>query len=575
MAQSFNLVTDPWLRVVDRTTNLTQTVSLDEFFRHAQDYRQLAGDMRVQDLAILRFLLAILTTVYSRLDADDQPYDWLTIDQATSEVRATDEDAFDTEALWETWEQLSHAGHFSASVTRYLQQHLDRFDLFGAQPFYQVTVAEYDAVVPTKKRVATGTGQVAIKQINRRISESANSPALFAPKTADTKNDIELADLARWLITYQNFTGVTDKTKIETTEKFSNPAGWTYRLNPVFAQGDSLFESLLLNLVLVGPTVSDEVVQQRPVWEYPSLQAYVEERKKQLLPDNLAALYTDWSRLLHLEWDGQGHVQIFSAGLPMYSVEGALIEPMTTWRWDKKITTFRPAAQSLRSLGKAMWRNFGQYVKVTQSDQDHEPDLVRWLQDLKDRGLIPRTQPLNLVSVALISDGNATSQSPAVEVADDLRLQAAVLLDTDPTFQRQWPVRIEDTIQLTQTIGTDYYHFATDVAQIRNLDKRLFASGLSAKFYERLNGPFKAWLAGLSGDDDRDQKINDWKQTLQTLVYRSLDDVLQNTTPRDVTGIETDHGLLNIFTASNRLRINVSQHLDAPKGGTTGHESGN
>ncbi|KRL49715.1 CRISPR-associated protein, Cse1 family [Levilactobacillus spicheri DSM 15429] len=168
--------------------------------------------------------------------------------------------------------------------------------------------------------------------------------------------------------------------------------------------------------------------------------------------------------------------------------------------------------------------------------------------------------------MALISDGNATSQSPAVEVADDLRLQAAVLLDTDPTFQRRWPVRIEDTIQLTQAIGTDYYHFATDVAQIRNLDKRLFASGLSAKFYERLNAPFKAWLAGLSGDDDRDQKITDWKQTLQTLVYRSLDDVLQNTTPRDVTGIETDHGLLNIFTASNRLRINVSQHLDAPKG---------
>jgi CRISPR system Cascade subunit CasA len=46
-----------------------QLVSLLDVFKNAQNYRQLAGEMKAQDLSILRFLLAILTTVYSRVDA--------------------------------------------------------------------------------------------------------------------------------------------------------------------------------------------------------------------------------------------------------------------------------------------------------------------------------------------------------------------------------------------------------------------------------------------------------------------------------------------------------------------------
>ncbi|WP_279403659.1 type I-E CRISPR-associated protein Cse1/CasA [Secundilactobacillus kimchicus] len=58
------------------------------------------------------------------------------------------------------------------------------------------------------------------------MSESANSPAIFAPKAGSFKNRLTLAEITRWLITYQNYTGVTDKTKIDTAEKFSTPSGW-------------------------------------------------------------------------------------------------------------------------------------------------------------------------------------------------------------------------------------------------------------------------------------------------------------------------------------------------------------
>ena len=85
------------------------------------------------------------------------------------------------------------------------------FDFFGQKPFYQVTTEDYDALVPKNKSVAAGKGQVLVKQLNRRVSESAHSPAIFAPKSGEVKNEMSLDELVRWLITYQNFTGVTDK----------------------------------------------------------------------------------------------------------------------------------------------------------------------------------------------------------------------------------------------------------------------------------------------------------------------------------------------------------------------------
>ncbi|MFC6200762.1 type I-E CRISPR-associated protein Cse1/CasA [Lactiplantibacillus nangangensis] len=563
--KSFNLVTDPWLKVIEIQSNQERTVSLTELFENSQNYRQLAGEMHSQDLAILRLLLAILTTVYTRFDTNGELYSWL--EKGINELTVDQEMYDDTgqHDLLATWKSLHQAGHFSEIVVQYLEQHQNRFDFFGEQPFYQATTEDYDALVPENKRVAAGKGQVSIKQINRRVSESANTPAIFAPKSGEAKNEIQLDELVRWVIAYQNFTGVTDKTKVVTTEKFSNPAGWLYRLNPVFVKGESLFETLMLNLVLINTRKSDaEYVFQKPVWEYPTVHDYVEMRKKQILPDNLAELYTAWSRLLHIEWRDSGQPAIFSAGIPMFAADSALIEPMTTWRLDKKTNEYRPALKGLQSVGIAMWRNFGQYVKVKQADDIHEPGMVIWLRKLKKEHLIARNAPLILNSIALISDGNATSQSPAVELIDDMQLQADVLFD--PEIADYWPTRIEGVIEQTQTVGKDYYHFASDIATIRNVETRPFASALSAKFYDRLNEPFKQWLAGLTGEDDRDEKINLWKDQLKEITTQAVADVMQSPSPRDIKGISGEKGLLNIFTAKNRLMFNLRTHLDPEKG---------
>ena len=95
------------------------------------------------------------------------------------------------------------------------------------------------------------------------------------------------------------------------------------------------------------------------------------------------------------------------------------------------------------------------------------------------------------------------------------------------------------------------------------MDARTFAGSLSAKFYQNLNEPFKEWLAQLTGDDDRDQKIKEWKEQLEGILNDAVREVVKTSSSRDVNGIKDDKGnLMNIFTARGHLNYKVREHLD-------------
>ncbi|MCI1974254.1 MAG: type I-E CRISPR-associated protein Cse1/CasA [Lactobacillus sp.] len=547
--KSFNLVTEPWIKVIDLQGN-EQLVSLLDVFKNAQNYRQLAGEMKAQDLSILRFLLAILTTVYSRVDANGEPYDWLELDD-NFQVDSVDEDDFDEDDFLKTWSDLWNNNNFSDEVVNYLLKYKDRFDFLGKNPFYQVSEQVYNDLVPANKIIdlSKRTGTVALKQINRTISESGNSIAVFTPKSDLYKEKTDLAEIVRWIITYHSFTGVTDKTKVECKDKFSVSAGWLYGLNPVFANGFNLYRQLLLNLDL---SFEDGYAVQRPFWEFDNIQDYITQRIKARIPNNIADLYTSWSRIIHIEWVNDEPI-IFSAGLPKIETAGAFIEPMTTWKEDKKSNSYRPATPWLGSLGKAMWRNFGQYVQISDSN-NYQPGIVSWLQILKNQGIIPNDFLISLSSESLISDGNATSQSPAAENFDQMTISAGVLFDQEADRRLYWPARIEQTIEMTQKIGSTYWKFATNIGNLRNLsDTGEFATRIAQNFYANINYPFLDWLADLTNDDERDEKINEWKSTVRKLAWSTSQELLSKASAQDIIGKISEDGkkITNIFTFYN------------------------
>ncbi|WP_369403865.1 hypothetical protein [Secundilactobacillus silagei] len=83
---------------------------------------------------------------------------------------------------------------------------------------------------------------------------------------------------------------------------------------------------------------------------------------------------------------------------------------------------------------------------------------------------------------------------------------------------------------------------------------------MGAQFYDRLNEPFKDWLVSLTNQDNRDDKIIEWKDQLKSLVFSSANELAQNSSPRDKGGIVTEKGPLNIFIAKNRLVYNIHKH---------------
>ena len=67
----FNLLDEPWIRVMTEDCT-AQEISLTQALWEGHHYRRLAGELPTQDVAILRLLLAVLHTVFYRMDFDGE-----------------------------------------------------------------------------------------------------------------------------------------------------------------------------------------------------------------------------------------------------------------------------------------------------------------------------------------------------------------------------------------------------------------------------------------------------------------------------------------------------------------------
>lgn len=169
----FNLLDEPWISVVYDEKGSTKDVSLQDLFTNAHQYKELAGETKTQDFAVLRVLLAVLHTVFSRFDVDGNAYEYLTIDERWNQLEPVDEMDIENyeEALYETWEKLWTKKRFPNIVNQYLEKWRDHFYLFDQKyPFFQVTKED---IAGDKISKAKGTSILG-KNINRIISESGN-----------------------------------------------------------------------------------------------------------------------------------------------------------------------------------------------------------------------------------------------------------------------------------------------------------------------------------------------------------------------------------------------------------------
>lgn len=551
----FNLLDEPWISVVYDEKGTTKEVSLQELFLNAHQYKDLAGDTKTQDFAVLRVLLAVLHTVFSRFDADGNVYEYLAVDDRFKQIEPVEEsDIADyQDDLYDTWIALWESGKFPDIVNHYLEKWRDRFYLFDEEyPFFQVRKEDIVADKISKAKASSISG----KNINRTISESENKLALFSPKNSKNKEQLTASELTRWLLTFQGYSGLSDKV-IFGKEKYKASKGWLFDIGAVFIQGTSLFETLLLNCILPFYDYGNLESIQCPCWEFASsdnINRYLFGSES----TDLANLYTIWSRGIYIdpEYDLNKPFSFEIVKLPDINHQDNFLEPMTTWKYNTTGENKDSYTPKKHLLNQSLWRSFGLLAVEDRTGHFRRPGIIDWLGDM---GGTIGNRLFNIISVSMQDDGNATSWLPTDEVIDSILINDLVLADFN---ESGWVPRINEVVEETKTVISKVYkRYIEDLKEIRNISNNNYTNQMVEMLYFKIDHPFREWLSSILPDDEKDPKIKEWRDLLKKMVKAEAKSILGQGGTRDYLGIEKDGRIKNIATAYNSFDYLLHQQL--------------
>ena len=468
----FNLLQEPWVRV-RLPDDRVQEVSLTNALIHAQDYADLAGEMPTQDAAMLRLLLAVLFTVFSRVDVNGSPSPLEKSDNALAR-----------------WRDLWQLGHFPEQPLRdYLARWQDRFWLFHPErPFWQVPEA------------AIGTEYGAAK-LNGEMSESSNKLRLFPLYSGDGKAALTYAQAARWLLYVNGYDDTSAKPKGKNLPSVG--AGWLGKIGFLQAQGENLYETLMLNLTLLkdGQTCWGE---NRPCWELDAPRS--DERTEIICPDNPAQLLTLQSRRLLLHRAGDAVDGFALLGGDFFPRENAFAEQMTIWRNSAKKNEPATFAPRRHDPAKQFWREFPS-VFCKGDENVHRPGVVCWVERLQGRIrlLDPRRKIHFRISGVQYGDKDFFVNDA---FSDSLTFQAALLDELGKAWQRYITDEIGRCEQTAKLLG----HLAQDLAIAAGDKNDNAAAPARGQFYFAVDAPFRQWLQSIDPEnDDPEEAIPRWQ----------------------------------------------------------------
>ena len=484
----FDLLTEPWIRVRLKD-NTVQEVSLTEALVSAQDYVDLAGEMPTQDAAVLRLLLAVLFTVFSRVNVKGEPEP---LEKRGQALRR--------------WSELWQLGHFPAAPIRdYLEQWKDRFWLFHpTHPFWQV---------PTLCNGIAFGG----KKLNGERAESGNKTPLFQNVSKTECEVLSYAQAARWLI-YQN--GYDERGgRPKAGNKPRHGVGWLGQIGFVAVKGKNLYETLLRNMAF--PTEQDALrEEQQPCWEREQIRA--EQSVKIVMPKNQAELLTLQSRriLLKRSETVPGVVGYEVLGGDYWDSENAFGEQMTLWsRTSKKNEkmTYKPQQHE---AGKQLWREIPSML----DPEGRKPGVLTWNQQLQSLRILSRKEQIVLNMVGIRYDNQEASVKDVY--TDQLAMQLAVLDE----LSRPWTVRINQEVELCEKAAESIGVLCKELKLAGGLDynqvkgfkeTQKVTEDARAQFYFAVDQPFRQWLQEIDPEqDDPDEAVLRWQAQARSIAEK-------------------------------------------------------
>jgi len=531
----FNLLFEPWISVLTMS-GMSDIVSLCDVFKRAPELRSLAGELPAQDTAVLRLLLAVLHSVFNEFT--------------------------DTFEALDFWEKLWNSGKFpSGKIEQYLKRYEDRFWLFHpTMPFFQVP--------GLKEREDTFRPDNGVARLNGEISEGDNKVRLFSQRYGREKASLNYAEAVRWLLYYNGFVELLGRfeSKIKPKGAPSTGIGWLGQLGLITAVGGNLFQTMMLNFVLLDDK-GDLWEKGQPIWAKP-----VNTRGYQSIPHpaNQTELLTLQSRGIWLEHhDGRVTSYRLISG-DFFPKEDSFCEQMTTWQETTKgkgtqyrPKPFNPAVQ--------LWRGF---ASLTGQDGGCPPGIVRWLKYLKSEFKLPVSR-LQFQTSGIIYN----NQAKVTEVFSDGIYFNAELLSEGDDHSNGWVGRIIAELGTTENLVREIGTLAQMIARasgVKDSKNAKMADGIPARdeakrqAYYRLDKPFRAWLESIDPREYNtgimmDDKCEDWWHTSRQIIRDFGRELVSNCSPQAIIG----RGGLSVPQAFNWFIYNTTSREALKKKGST------
>ena len=519
----FNLLDEPWIRVMKPDCSVEE-VSLTDALLRAHEYEDLAGELPTQDIAILRVLLAVLHTVFSRADTDGNP------------------DPLDEDNALERWEELWNLKAFPEKPIRdYLNLWHERFWLFHPErPFFQVPYLNIGTIYGAQK-------------LNGTILESDNKVRLFSSRAGETKQTLSYSEGARWLINLNSYDDNSGKPVPRGANLPSCGVGWLGQLGLIVAQGDNLFETLLLNLSLLQNGIKNWG-KDKPVWELENVRT--DQRKEITIPDNLAELYTLQSRRILLKREKNKIIGFRSLGGDFFDKKTSYSrEPMTLWAFDKdnkgNIIGYKPY---IHDPSKQVWRNFPAIVGT--EDESKTSGIVLWIRSLIDDNPQIRNNVLRFKIACVIYGGGSQKSNVENIFSDFLSFHAGLLTESG----KKWQIRIKNELGFIDDIARLIWKLSSDLLTASGGEKADAANRAKEQYYFRVNESFRSWLTILSSDqspEEMNQLETEWREQAKAAARRLGQELMDESGPQAFSGkkVTDKNGKEHFYSASEAFNM--------------------
>jgi CRISPR system Cascade subunit CasA len=526
----FNLLDEKWLLVL-KENGERKELSLLELFQSAHDYTGLAGELATQDVAVLRLLLAIM---HAALAPREQITD------------APEDDMLDL------WEEIWKAGKLPyEKIHDYLEKWRDRFNLFDEErPFYQVkglgAATEYDA-----------------SKLNGELSESSNKIRLFPVRAGRSKNVLTYPEAARWLLYVNAFDDTSAKPKGKNLP--SPGAGWCGKLGLFIAEGDNLFETLMLNWVLLKD--GKELWNTgKPIWELDAARSA--ERVEMTIPKSQMELLTLQSRRLFLKSENGMVTGYLLLGGDFFDKINAFDEQMTLWTLTadsrKKNAQKIEYTPRRHDPARQVWRDFSTLAATTGNAK--RPGVVEWLAVLKNEKILAKKQLKFRIASVKYGDKDFFAEDV---FSDTLTLFSDLLTELGAA----WVISITGEIEKADKLVYYTGNLAKNIMRATGGSDDKVLDGCAAKAREQsyfsLDTPFREWLSSIDPEKDTDHtlKCTEWHIIERRIILKLGEDLITKAGTKAIVG-RNDNSSAKAY--SNFLR-NVFATI--PKGGDNGTPS--